>query len=79
MKECKYRLPCNWCDKLDKYCDMVEPIEIKLPDPNKCEHTWIYDKSIINTGGRIDYYHCFKCGAKKVVDGDITYESGTEW
>ena len=75
MKECKYRLPCNWCDRLNKYCDMVEPIVIKS---NECNHTWIYDKSMINTGGRIDYYHCFKCGAKKAVDGDVTYESG-EW
>ena len=76
MKECKYRLPCNWCDKLNKYCDMIEPIVIK---PIECEHTWIYDKSMIYTSGQIDYYHCARCGAKKAVDGDVTYESSNEW
>lgn len=22
-EECKYRLPCNWCDKHDRQCDVV--------------------------------------------------------
>ena len=22
-EECKYRLPCNWCDKYDRECDVV--------------------------------------------------------
>lgn len=76
MKDCKYRLPCDWCDKFNKKCEEVDYYE--LPNSDKCNHTWIYDKSFINTGGRTDYYHCVKCGTKKVVVGDVTYESG-EW
>lgn len=85
MKECKYRLPCNWCDRLDKYCDMVEPIEIKLSDTNKCNHDWVYDKTTINTAGRNIYYHCTKCWATKLEEYDVngnykhSYETGTEW
>lgn len=86
MKECKYRLPCNWCDKLNKYCDMIEPIKIELPDANKykCDHYWMYDKRITNTGGINDYYHCAKCGAIRLEAYDyngnkICYESSDEW
>lgn len=77
MKECKYRLPCNWCDRLNKYCDMVEPVTIV--NTIKCEHEWGFYKSIEDTGGRRTYYRCYKCGAIKLVDEHgVVYESG-EW
>jgi hypothetical protein len=49
MKECKYKLPCNWCDKFNKYCDMTEPIKIELPDPNKCDHDWKLEGSYVDS------------------------------
>mgnify|MGYP003318824611 CR=1 FL=1 len=62
IKECKYRLPCNWCDRHNKYCDMVEPIEIELPK-QKCNHEWKY--GIQSKTGY--HYVCTKCGTMKVV------------
>ena len=84
MKECKYRLPCNWCDRLNKYCDMVEPIKIKFSDTDKCEHDWRFLESRVHTGGTDVYYKCSKCGATKMKYYDVVetlkyeYESG-EW
>lgn len=72
MKDCKYRLPCNWCDRLNKYCDMVEPIEFK------CDHDWVLYKTVSHTGG-VDYHkRCRKCGTMRVECGEVIYESG-EW
>lgn len=70
MKECKYRLPCNWCDKFNKLCDMTEPIKIELPYPNKCDHYWVYDKRIQATAGITDYSHCVKCGEIRLEEYD---------
>jgi hypothetical protein len=78
MKECKYRLPCNWCDKFDKFCDMSESIEIKLPDANTCDHDWMLYKTVIHTGGEDYHSRCRKCGAMMVESGEVIYESG-EW
>ena len=76
MKECKYRLPCNWCDRANKYCDMVEQITIKCEHD---EHEWVFYKSTENTGGRQIYYRCRKCGAIRMIDESCNiYESG-EW
>ena len=69
MKECKYRLPCNWCDKLNKYCDMSEPIKIELPNSDKCDHDWKYEDSYINTetGQWKHKYVCHKCHELRMV------------
>ena len=50
MKECKYRLPCNWCDKFEKHCNMI--------DDNSCEHDWLY---IGDNMGGYPCYICSKC------------------
>ena len=77
MKECKYRLPCNWCDRLNKYCDMVEPIKIELPDSNNCDHDWEYSNTVKHTGGDYIHYRCRKCGELRVKTYDgFEYESG---
>ena len=71
MKDCKYRLPCNWCDRLNKYCDMVEPIKIELPDTNNCDHDWILEYStLFPSDDWIPYYKnkyvCGKCHESKI-------------
>lgn len=55
MKECKYRLPCNWCDKFDKHCDMTKQ--------DTCEHDWLYigENAIGNS-----CYICSKCQMLKI-------------
>lgn len=72
MKECKYRLPCNWCDKLNKLCDMTEPIKIELPDPNKCNHDWRHQKSYINaeTGEYKHKYICNRCYEVRMIHNE---------
>ena len=76
MKECKYRLPCNWCDRTNNYCDMVEPITTNCEHD---EHEWVFYKSTENTGGSQIYYRCRKCGAIRMIDESCNiYESG-EW
>lgn len=67
MKECKYKLPCNWCDKFNKCCDMVEPIEIKLPDPNKCEHDWLTEQTYAYIDDNNNIQHVTLCVCRKCM------------
>ena len=78
MEDCKYKLPCNWCDKHNKYCDMVEPIEIGAPITEH-KHNWVTEKAEAVTkeeAGCTTYYtqRCSICGTewlKRVeVDGN---------
>ena len=85
LQDCKYRLPCNWCDKYDRMCEAVL-IEINKQQEEEnigkpeCEHEWSFCESVENTGGKYTYYRCNKCGAMMMRDSisGITYESG-EW
>lgn len=69
MKECKYRLPCNWCDKFNKYCDMTKPIKIELPDQNKCDHHWKLEGSYVDSesGEWKHKYICNKCHEIRMI------------
>ena len=71
MKECKYRLPCDWCDKFNKKCEEVDYYE--LPNPNTCDHDWILEERYMYPSE--DYkvrhrgkYVCRKCYAVEVKD-----------
>lgn len=33
-KECKYRLPCGWCDRQDRMCDLVQ-LDIDLAEASR--------------------------------------------
>lgn len=73
FKECKYKLPCNWCDKFNKYCDMTEPIKIEFPDPEKCDHDWILEEIYVYPSEDFKMYHrgkyiCRKCHTVEVRD-----------
>lgn len=72
MKDCKYRLPCNWCDRLNKYCDMVESIKIELPDTNKCDHDWVLESTYQHPedirNRWYKRYVCSKCGMINVKE-----------
>lgn len=44
LQECKYRLPCDWCEKFNEICIVVETkLQIEKDKHNKkeCEHEWI--------------------------------------
>lgn len=77
MKDCKYRLPCDWCDKFNKKCEEVDYYE--LPNPNTCNHDWIFVKQTTNTAGTDVHYRCRKCHEYMVKNGDVIYQSSNEW
>lgn len=74
MKECKYRLPCDWCDKFNKKCEEVD--YYKSPNPNTCCHEWYlestyqFPKDDSIEPDWYDRYVCRKCGyvnVRKVI------------
>lgn len=65
--ECRYKLPCGWCDKFDKECK-IECENRTLPF--ECDHDWIENSSYFFSHNKeiwihIDY-HCRRCGERKV-------------
>lgn len=73
MKECKYRLPCNWCDRLNKYCDMVKPII--MANKTECEHDWVLESRYrFQTDIKKRWYYryiCRKCGAIDIRETEL--------
>ena len=73
LKDCKYRLPCNWCDKYDRMCEAIlfkihkfEQEQEKNAMPKECEHEW-YQYVLDYDGERVLIAHvCSKCGEAKV-------------
>lgn len=64
---CKYRLPCGWCDKKDKLCDLPKTNEEKIAtlEANHalgCDHEWEWIAS--NSLGET-FYRCRKCHKTK--------------
>ena len=73
MKDCKYRPPCNWCDKYDRMCeavllDIYKEEQKKNTEPKECEHKWIerIEKTDLHNGHGESYYiqrkYCVECG-----------------
>lgn len=60
-KDCKYRLPCAWCDKYNRECYVIKNEVLKLQC--ECEHNW--ERIGQNTGGT--QYRCNRCGKGKTV------------
>lgn len=73
LKECKYRLPCGWCDRKNEKCELLQKsIPVKTITKREhilevnayqrsCKHEWI----MTNQTTLGNYYKCFKCGATK--------------
>lgn len=71
MKECKYRLPCNWCDKFNKKCEKVN--YYGLPDPSTCNHDWVLESRYVSDIDNGKFIHrgrfvCRKCHEVRVED-----------
>lgn len=64
-EKCKYHLPCGWCDKKDKICELPTNGSIVAPlvDVNAlgCDHEW--ECTSLSTG--MAYYICRKCHETK--------------
>ena len=75
VQECKYRLPCNWCDKYNRPCEAIEYEVFNLEQ--ECDHEWRLVELIKHTGGEDIHERCYKCGAMRLRSNDGTiYESG---
>lgn len=76
-QDCKYRMPCGWCDRHNRLCDIVS-YEMNKKQA-QCDHEWVFYKSVENTGGKYTHYRCCKCGTMMMRDdNNNVYESG-EW
>lgn len=67
LQECKYRLPCNWCDKYNRRCEHIEALIAKSDCERimecECEHEWRYEGQL----GNRHHYRCIKCDTLKAV------------
>lgn len=71
--ECKYKLPCNWCEKFDKQCsEMNCSCNNTFKNIQECEHDWMfyYSYSCYEEKEKRYYYRqvykCRKCGITKI-------------
>ena len=73
---CKYKLPCNWCDKFDKQCT-----EIDCKHNNTCDHDWIHHHGYYSWNEKEQLpikeivFQCRKCGETKIEKKYITKEN----
>ena len=85
LQDCKYRLPCNWCDKYNRMCEAVL-FEIHKQQEeenvgkqnlkqnlNECEHEWRYEGQL----GNRHHYTCIKCNTLKAVPLENLYTQTT--
>lgn len=72
LKECKYRLPCNWCDKYDRRCEHIEFEIAKMNYREECEHDWTLTDHRGSRDIKIGEWTCSKCGeVKRVINGVV--------
>lgn len=81
LRDCKYRLPCAWCDKYDRECYAVL-YEVETTKMQKkimsqsCEHEWVScglttiknptTTKLSLSNGQYKYYECAKCYEHKL-------------
>lgn len=68
LQNCKYRLPCNWCDKYDRMCEAVL-FEIEQDKLYQClpNHTHNWEESCaitdLKTNTKYSMLICSNCGS----------------
>lgn len=69
IKDCKYRLPCNWCDKYNRRCEAIESAFEIEKLKQECMHEDFeckLEKTPYYNGKGYTYYiekkKCRKCG-----------------
>lgn len=86
LRDCKYRLPCAWCDKYDRECLAVQ-YEVSKQERERreednsvpieeCKHNWVVEKAEAVTKeetGCTTYYtqRCSICGAKRLKKVEV--------
>lgn len=79
LKECKYRLPCGWCDKYNRRCECIEFEIAKLEyeklhneKSKECEHHWELTDHRGSRDIHIGEWTCPECGQTKTVINGAT-------
>jgi len=57
MEQCKYRLPCGYCERINNQCKLLTKNSNKQND-NNCNHRWMFSHDN-PSGGYI--YVCANC------------------
>ena len=86
VQDCKYRLPCNWCDKYNRRCEHIEFITTKMhfetiakeKEKEEHEHNWnviqIRESDYKDEDGNKYcnvYKYCSKCGYVEIKTQQI--------
>ena len=80
LKECKYRLPCGWCDKKNEKCEFSQRTTINksfdfddkenyfknLLSPH-CDHEWHIKEKTISGRDETRKYICENCAAERTI------------
>lgn len=69
---CKYKFPCNWCEKFNKQCTEITKECQTTSTQQECDHDWVFDLTYIVNSGKTPVYKqiatCRKCGLTKTAD-----------
>lgn len=77
LRDCKYRLPCAWCDKYDRPCEAVQyevhkQEQEKNSKPTECDHEWkLEEQEIIRQKSSYKRYKCSICGKEQIRKDEI--------
>lgn len=75
IPECKYRLPCGWCDRNNELCVIYQSYKVRYDPDNdvvskdeslnkdECDHHWVYTGSVDGS----NCYQCSKCGMGRIM------------
>lgn len=83
INECKYKLPCGWCEKRNIECECI-PEAVPLSEMETCKkfpghrglESCIWEWVSLSTLG--NHYRCCICGATKIEPiSDSTISSST--
>lgn len=61
-KECKYRLPCGYCERTKELCIFVQDTK-----SIECQHRWVWSTELLS-------YKCVKCGKEEYRGAHGIYE-----
>ena len=75
-EDCKYRMPCGWCDRHNRLCDVVQYHlnQEKNDRKEECEHNWKFELKYQYPEEPERWYNkyfCPKCGTSKVLVEDV--------
>lgn len=84
LQDCKYRLPCAWCDKYDRQClaviyEVEKREQEKNLKPTECCHNWVLEEQeIIRQKVSYKKCKCSICGKEIIKKEEIQYDGSVD-